>query len=113
MADYSIILKEYNKKKKEIKARLRDFEKVKEDEIFYELCFCLLTPQSKAENCDFVVSQLRKDNFINKKFNPKKYLRSKVRFHNKKSKYLMEMKSKYKEVSIKLKNGDKYEEREW
>jgi thermostable 8-oxoguanine DNA glycosylase len=30
--------------------RLNEFQNVKDDFIFYEFCFCILTPQSSAEN---------------------------------------------------------------
>ncbi|MEW6070644.1 MAG: hypothetical protein AB1485_08505, partial [Candidatus Thermoplasmatota archaeon] len=42
----------YNKKKREIEARLKEFKSVykkgSEEDLFAELCFCILTPQSRA-----------------------------------------------------------------
>jgi thermostable 8-oxoguanine DNA glycosylase len=36
--------------KDKIIERLNGFQNVKDDNIFYEFCFCILTPQSSAEN---------------------------------------------------------------
>lgn len=83
--------KEYNKKKVEIKKRLKEFSKGDE---FYELCFCLLTPQSNAKKCWEAVLELKKLNFKNKDIKIEEILRSKTRFYKNKSKYLYEMKNK-------------------
>lgn len=93
--------KEYDKRKKEIKQRLKDFSYVKGDDIFYELCFCLLTPQSNAKKCDKAVGLLRKKDFLNRNVNPLKYLHKNTRFHNNKSKYLIEMKKRFKDIQFK------------
>ena len=107
--------KEYSKRKGKIKQRLKEFSKVKgeetqrvsdlqqaaSDDIFYELCFCLLTPQSNAKKCDKAVQLLKKDNFKNRNINPVKYLKTNTRFHNNKSKYLLELKDKYKDIELK------------
>jgi N-glycosylase/DNA lyase len=90
--------KEYSKRKKEIKQRLADFSKVKGDDIFYELCFCILTPQSNAKKCHEAVCLLKEKDFKNKKFDPVKYLKGKTRFHNNKARYLVEMKKRYNEL---------------
>ena len=59
------IIKEYNNRKHDIKKRLSEFKKVQRDEdIFAELCFCILTPQSKAVNCDKAIRKLRKSGLL-------------------------------------------------
>lgn len=93
------LLKEYCKHKDEIKKRLDEFSKVPEKDYFYELCFCILTPQSKAKNGLFVENWLRKKDFLNKNVNPKPILRKKIRFHNNKTMYLLEAKKKWPEIS--------------
>ncbi len=59
---------EYNIRKKEIMERLGDFEQVwqkgKNKELFAELCFCLLTPQSSAIACDKAVKRMLSDNAL-------------------------------------------------
>ena len=51
-SDYRVkIVEEYLKRKNIIQQRLREFSCVRhegEERLFYELCFCLLTPQTKA-----------------------------------------------------------------
>ena len=95
------LLEEYNKKKEIIKSRLNDFKNIKEEEIFYEMCFCLLTPQSSAKAADKCIQELKRVDFRNSyNLNPVKLLK-KIRFSNNKSKYLLEAKEKY-ELIIKF-----------
>ena len=112
-------LKEYyHKRKNEIRSRLEDFSKVpkdkKGDKVFYELCFCLLTPQSNAYKCDEAVCILKKGDFKGKGFETKEILRDKTRFYRNKSRYLSEMRKKYPEIykeMAKLKSA--FEKREF
>ena len=83
--------KEYSKKKREIKKRLKEFSK---GDRFYELCFCLLTPQSNAKKCWEAVLELKKLDFKNKDFGIEEVLRGKTRFYKNKSKYLYGIKNK-------------------
>jgi len=87
--------KDYSKKKKLIFNRLNDFKKLKNKDNFYELCFCLLTPQSKAKKADNAIKQLIKLDFKNKNVDPTHILKNNIRFHNNKSSYLLELKDKY------------------
>jgi len=98
------LIKEYNQKKESIKSRLEDFKNVKEENIFYEFCFCLLTPQSKAKNCWNSVLALKARKFHQSDLDPVKYLDG-VRFHNNKGKYLIEAKKKFPLVLEKI-NGE-------
>jgi len=93
---------EYSKRKDEIEERLNDFKKLNEEDLFYELCFCLLTPQSKAKNADYCIKEMKKNNFWETGFNPTLILKQKIRFHNNKGKYLLEMREKYPELKEKL-----------
>ena len=103
----------YEKRKQEIKNRLEDFKKIKNNDIFYELCFCLLTPQSNAIICDKAVQRLKQADFKNKNINPINLITG-VRFHNSKSKYLIELKQKYSKIINELKeNNDAKELREF
>jgi N-glycosylase/DNA lyase len=95
------LLKNYNKKKSEIKSRLNDFSNNKD--IFYELCFCLLTPQSSAKRADSCIKELKKLDFLNKEVDPTNILKQKIRFHNNKTKYLLEAKNNFKEHKLALK----------
>lgn len=100
--------KEYSKRKKEIENRLIDFKQLKEEDLFYELCFCLLTPQSSAKRADWCIQELKRRRFKESKFDPAPILKQKIRFHNNKGKYLLEIREKYpklKEEINKIKNS--------
>ncbi|MBN2364084.1 N-glycosylase/DNA lyase [candidate division WOR-3 bacterium] len=73
--------------KSEIEKRFEDFRKIgagTEEDVFRELCFCILTPQSNAKNCWRAVLELEKRDLI-LKGNSKEIsevLKLKTRFHN-------------------------------
>ena len=58
-----------------IQRRLEDFSRVPPEEYFYELCFCLCTPQSKAAHADRVVARLKELDFYGRGFDPVDILR--------------------------------------
>jgi len=108
------LLNLYEQKKEIIKNRLEYFKKIEKDEdLFYELCFCILTPQSKAKLCWKAVEDLIKNDFLHKEINPLPFLIGRTRFQNNKSKYLVEAKSKYNELVSNLKKSSTVEMREW
>lgn len=84
----------YSKVKNNIEKRFKDFEekwKDSDEEIFYELVFCLLTPQSKAKVCWNAVENMAKKNLIfegDKKEIIKEL--NGVRFKYKKAEYIIE-----------------------
>jgi len=88
--------KEYFKKKSLIKKRLNEFKKNKD--IFYELCFCILTPQSNAKKCYEAVRILKEKDFLNKDFDVKPVLRTRTRFYKNKAKYLALAKNNFSEI---------------
>lgn len=82
----------YDELKSSIRKRLIDFSRVPQDKYFYELCFCLCTPQSKATNALQVQNKLEKMDFFNQRFDPTPLLRDPdhyIRFHNQKAKRLL------------------------
>ncbi|MBI2498823.1 N-glycosylase/DNA lyase [Candidatus Woesearchaeota archaeon] len=106
-------MENYEKYKEEIKKRLKEFKEVKGKDLFYELCFCILTPQSKAFNADYCIKELKKNNFLETSYDPKEVLKKKIRFHNNKTEYLIKSKEKFNEF-LKVKNKLNNEElREW
>ncbi len=109
--------KEYKKLQKRIKDRLKFFKNVKPSDYFYELVYCILTPQSSAVNADFAVRLLKKNNFYKRNLNPERFLHNKdtyIRFHKNKARYLSEMKNKYDLILNQLKNTSSTQPlREW
>lgn len=100
-----------------IQARLEDFRRVPPEQRFYELCYCLCTPQSKAENADAVVKILQKRDFERLGFDPVHILRDKahyIRFHETKAKRLRKAREQWSDIAQMLDsrlNGE--EKREW
>ena len=91
----------YYQYKNEITTRLEDFSRVPCEEYFYELAYCLCTPMSKAENAWQVQKKLREENFIQNPFNPVNILKNPkhyIRFHNQKSKYILENLAQFDEI---------------
>jgi len=91
----------YSERKEAIRMRLDDFSHVPSDEYFYELLFCILTPQSHAKNAEQVIDKLRADRFLELGFDPIPYLRNPkhyIRFHNVKSKRLLHIREIYPQL---------------
>ena len=88
------IKKIYSIKKGEILSRLKEFKKLwsdgNDEEIFTELAFCILTPQSKAKSCWDAIVKLRSENvlFRGDVEKIKEGLQC-VRFKNKKAQYVV------------------------
>ena len=96
---------EYKNLKSKIKKRIKDFKKIKKEDYFYELCFCICTPQTKAVNVFKVQKLLELMDFKNKKINPENILDNKnhyIRFHKTKAKNLVAMKKQFSEINKKL-----------
>jgi len=80
--DVELLKKEYSRKNDIIKKRLKDFKNIKEDEWFYELCFCILTPQSSAKKADAAIEELKGLRFKERNINPAPYLIKNTRILN-------------------------------
>lgn len=116
------LISEYNSKKHLIKKRLREFRnlhKSKKADIFSELCFCLLTPQSKAVFCEKAVKNLKKRGLLlrGSKSAIKTQLKG-VRFPNNKTLYLIAARKLFRnnkifDIKSKFNNGDVFKIREW
>ncbi|MDP3791132.1 MAG: N-glycosylase/DNA lyase [Candidatus Omnitrophota bacterium] len=94
MSRYKRLTEEYRNKKTAIKERLEEFKNIgkkKKDEIFSELCFCLLTPQSNARHCDKAIQELKERGLLLKgnAASIRNILKGKARFHNKKAEYIV------------------------
>ena len=94
LKDIGYLKKGYSERKEIIKNRLKYFKTVGNEDnkrIFAELCFCLLTPQSKAKICDAAIQNLVKTNLLyTGNLNDIKDYLIGVRFNNNKSNYVME-----------------------
>ena len=95
------IQEQYKLRGKAIETRLREFTRVPQTEYFYELAYCLLTPQTSAIHAGRVIGELKKNDFQYSDIHPGIFLCRKehyIRFHNMKSGYLVAMKKQYPEL---------------
>jgi N-glycosylase/DNA lyase len=113
----------YRERKDAIKKRLSEFRQVmkwSDDEVFGELAFCLLTPQSSAKVCWDAVSKLKQESLLlrGKAADFEPHL-SKVRFGESKARYIVEAREMFtKNSSLQLKSRiesfyNPFELREW
>ena len=95
-------------RKTAIRARLNDFSHIPPHEYFYELLYCLMTPQSSAEHAERVVVQLKALNFERQPIDPEPLLRDKtnyIRFHKTKAKHLLKVREEFPTILQQLMNG--------
>jgi N-glycosylase/DNA lyase len=95
----------YRSRQVAIRARLSEFAAIQPADYFYELVYCLLTPQSSAAHAEKVVSLLYTAGFHNKNVNPEPFLRRKecyIRFHRTKSRHLLRMKDQFSVIAEKI-----------
>jgi len=115
LPDY--IAQKYDVLRPEIRKRLKEFASVPRERYFYELCFCLCTPQSKAAHALIVQNELERRNFLAKPFNPVYLLRKKenyIRFHNTKAKRLLSAQKIYDKVEeVLISTLSPVEKRDW
>jgi N-glycosylase/DNA lyase len=93
------------------------YKAVPPDKYFYELCFCLMTPQSSAAHALAVQQELERLRFHEMDLDPEPLLRQKehyVRFHKTKAKRLIGVKTQFDEA-MKIITGPSsaFEKREW
>lgn len=84
-----------------IRERLAKFALVPRSEYFYELIFCILTPQSSQRNAESTIDELKRDDFQTLGFDATPYLRDPrhyIRFHITKAKRLSLIRERYKEI---------------
>ena len=116
------LISAYHRKRDKIKQRLKEFQrlnKARDEDIFAELCFCILTPQSKAVQCDRAIKELKKSGLL---FTGcRRAIRNKlkgVRFPNNKASYLVAgRKALANGKGIDIKNrldvADSFKTRDW
>ncbi len=85
----------------EIRTRLDEFRNVPPEEYFFELLYCLLTPQSKAAHADIVIRKIRALGFPQNEIDPVPLLRDPahyIRFHHRKSMRILRLREQWKEI---------------
>jgi N-glycosylase/DNA lyase len=113
----------YRERRSEIQKRLQEFKQVmqwRDEDVFAELCFCLLTPQSSAKTCWDAVTKLKQQTLLLKgapvELEP---LLKQVRFGEGKARYIVEARDMFsKDGRLELKPRlasfyNPFELREW
>jgi N-glycosylase/DNA lyase len=95
-----------SKVKEKVKKRLKEFKEKNtqtNNEWYSEMCFCILTANSKAKTAIVIQKELRSKGFLEKtqKELQETISRNKHRFSNKKSKYLIKARE-HKEIKLKI-----------
>lgn len=103
---------------KRLKAVLAEFKQPKGDEqIFYNMCFCLCTPQTTFKKNKIVIARLLENKFYISDIEHEELseMVKEVRFRNNKAKWLLEAKEKFLEVLeiVRDKNLNAVEKRRW
>jgi len=100
-----------------IRTRLLDFSRVPESEYFYEVAYCVMTPQSSAVHADRVVENLKRLDFLRTGFDPEPVLRLRdqyIRFHRNKARYLLGIREEIDDILTNVSNGSSGNElRDW
>ena len=96
------LLAELESRREAIRARLEDFAAVKPEGHFFELVYCLLTPQSSAVNAGKAVALLQERgicadcNELATLLHQKEFY---IRFHNTKARHILEAQEKFAEIA--------------
>jgi N-glycosylase/DNA lyase len=116
--------KSYEKKKYDIRERLLDFKKIwnkSDEEIFAELSFCLLTPQTRARAADKAIKHMVKTGILfsgNENQIYKVLHAYGIRFPENKARYIVKTRELFKkdgkiDIKNQLQNNSDYDKREW
>jgi thermostable 8-oxoguanine DNA glycosylase len=95
------VLQAHKERKKAIRERLREFTAVPPSQWFYEFCYCLCTPQSKATSAFAVAEKLQQQRFLEQEFDPTSLLRNPehyIRFHNTKARTLLNLRTLFPSI---------------
>jgi N-glycosylase/DNA lyase len=108
----------YTERHETIRKRLREFEEVPPEEYLMELCYCILTPQSRARHAEQVIAELREGGFPEADLDPTPHLRDPahyIRFHNQKARRLRLIADRRREITDVLTSTtlSSSEKREW
>ncbi|MFZ4621678.1 MAG: N-glycosylase/DNA lyase [Bacteroidota bacterium] len=107
----------YQGRKERIRQRLNEYAAVPEQQYFYELVYCLMTPQSSAVNAGKAQKEFEQLGLLVNDVDPEPVLFNKehyIRFHHSKAEWIREMKGHFPEIlSVTIGELPAFEKREW
>ena len=102
------LLRLHQERKEAIRTRLAEFQAVPPRQYFYELAFCLMTPQSSAEHADRVARNLQLLRFEQTGIDPEPILGQRdqyIRFHRTKARHLLLARDQFDVIGRAVGNG--------
>ena len=102
------LIKLYESRRDFLKERLSLFSDLHEGDYFKEFIFCLLTPQSNAKKCWSAVEEIFKSEIFEEE-KIREILKKNTRFHNNKTKYLMDSKKVWSVIKARLDDKNRKE----
>jgi N-glycosylase/DNA lyase len=100
--DIDVLRREYAERGGMIRLRLGEFARVPPAAYFYELAYCLCTPQSSAVNAGKAIARLQADRFLECGDDPVDALRGPghyIRFHRTKARHLIEARAAFPHIA--------------
>lgn len=111
---------EYGKRKREIKSRIREFKSIGRsgaDAVFKELCFCLMTANANALECDQAIRDIMRKRLLwkGRRTDIAGCIKGRVRFHNKKARFLIGARSVFRDHALhdRIRTDDVIALRQW
>lgn len=108
---------EYARKRSAIRKRLREYRAVPEEKYFYELLYCLMTPQSSAVNAAKAQSNFEAAGYLQNDLDPEPLLHQPdyyIRFHHSKARWIRLMKENFHTIlTVTTSPMPAVEKREW
>lgn len=108
---------QYRQKKGKIRRRLQEYRAVPEKQYFYELLYCLMTPQSSAVNAAKAQRQFEAVNYKRNNVDPEPLLYQEeyyIRFHRTKARWITSMKKNFSSIHrVTCSSIPAAEKREW
>jgi N-glycosylase/DNA lyase len=115
--DLDVLHELYKQKRTAIRRRLREYKAVPVSGYFYELLYCLMTPQSSAVNAAKAQRRFEEADLRNREIDPLPFLHTEeyyIRFHHSKARWITEMKRNYEMIeAITVGPMTASEKREW
>ena len=122
-SEFKDLLSSYNKIKRNIKKRIGEFRRLHkkaDDDVFGELCFCLMTANANALKCDEALKALKAGghHLSSPVCKIRSRIRGKVRFHNKKALFIVAARRLFKkgrglDIKSKIDAKDIIATRDW
>lgn len=115
--DLDVLHEMYKQKRTAIRRRLREYKAVPVSGYFYELLYCLMTPQSSAVNAAKAQRRFEEADLRNREIDPLPFLHTEeyyIRFHHSKARWITEMKRNYEMIeAVTVGPMTASEKREW